>query len=475
MDNYSESKLSLKYYPLILLWLSVLTVSLAVCLRPVFGTSQQTSKAAKNVRHYAASLASEGLEKDDIQESLKDRQLDQQIKAVHSTLTALFQLNTNLMFVDLSDLPETAKNYAVAVEDIGQHFPELAAKFPDGTILLAKELVEDKFLRGGLRKEETVFLLNCSAPKELSLVAVNGIIAHELAHLLQKKRNCLLRGKERELNADFLAGWALSNRVVHRYYNLDLCNKYASDTAMASSVLFTTFANLGDDRVVSPDSYISNPHGVSDERYKVIKSGFNLEGRDLDAAYEASIQFVRNTPFSPVPLTNLDGIFSSIRRIFGSDPWKCSWDAVVPTSTMTVFPPTFTSNGCQMTIEQRRSIDYRIEGKDYKDEFLPPFRASAQIDTLDLTNVRILSLKELRKLPEPLAGIEATGLPDSWYEIRLDPIQGGVPPSSNRPRPRLTLILPNEEIAKAATAKLVSAIKVCQSNVDSHVLFESRK
>jgi len=469
MDNYCENPtpLRLRYHRLILLWLSFLSVPLSVPIPPIIGANQQTSRIARGVRHYAANLASEVL-KEDIRESLKDSQLDQQIKAVHSTLTTLFQLNTNLMFVEMSDSPERAKNTAVAVESISDFFPELSAKYPDGTILLAKELVEDKFLREGLRKD-TCFGQDCSAPRELSLVAVNGIMAHELAHLLQKKKRCLLRGKERELNADFLAGWALTNRVFYRYHLLDLWKKQASDVAMASSKLSDTFAKLGDDRLVSQDSYMSNPHGLGDERYRVIQSGVTLEGRDLDAAYEEGVQFVSNTPFTPIPLASLDGTFASIRQIVGSVPSKFSWDDPFLTG-ITVYPPNFTVNGCHMTVEQRRSSDYRINGKDYKDQFLPPYRYSAQLDSFDLTDpVRVFSVKEYRRFPWAFGTAQ---IPETWYVISLIPIRG---PSPLGGRTGLELIVQNQETAKAATARLVSAIKVCQNNADSHLLFDSKK
>jgi hypothetical protein len=163
--------------------------------------------------HYLANLGEAGISPEEarkrVREHLSNPDLEKRVKATFETIRELLGLKANLMFLDLSGLSaQYASRYASAIRDVSLEFPTISESYPDGTILVAMELMEDKFLKDGLRKTID-FLLKCAPADELSVVSINGIMAHELAHLLQDKLNLPLGSKEREVHADFMSGWAL--------------------------------------------------------------------------------------------------------------------------------------------------------------------------------------------------------------------------------------------------------------------------
>ena len=267
-------------------------ISVGLILQQVVYADESTPTA-----HYAASLGETGIDPAEIRErvhqSLHDAKLDLQIKAVHQTLADLFGLKANLMFADLKGAlaAPDAGRFAVPVQDIRAFFPALRAVYPDGTVLLSAELVEDKYLKEGLRQAQKS-LIDCSAPEQLSYISINGIIAHELAHLLQAKQRLALDGKGRELHADFLAGWALAARVIYRNYTLDLCRTAESDSVLAAGTVANTFFSMGDDKV----GIIAQPsHGLGEQRKGAISAGSRLEGWDIDSASAEGLEFVSPT------------------------------------------------------------------------------------------------------------------------------------------------------------------------------------
>src|SRR5437588_782493 len=80
----------------------------------------------------------------------------------------LYALKTNVMFYEAND-----PNYAVAVQDISDLLPDINRDHPDGTVLLSKALLKDKFLKEGLRKSVPPFLgFNCNPPATFSYIAI---------------------------------------------------------------------------------------------------------------------------------------------------------------------------------------------------------------------------------------------------------------------------------------------------------------
>lgn len=102
--------------------------------------------------------------------------------------------------------------------------------------------------------------------------AVAGIMAHEFAHVLQLKKGCTLRGKHRELHADFLAG----------YY-------FGKNTGLGAGL--RNFANdlfsLGDYAFWSEQH-----HGTPEERVNAMLAGYNKRFVSSYSAYQEGIRYL---------------------------------------------------------------------------------------------------------------------------------------------------------------------------------------
>lgn len=127
---------------------------------------------------------------------------------------------------------------------------------PDGTIAMGLTLINSELSRDGG-----------------SGLAVPAIMAHEFAHIVQYKRNSQLSIKEKELQADYLAGWYLGNRWIY------------TDTRAA----FQSFFEMGDYQFNSP-----NHHGTPKQRLSAIKAGFEATKQSFDQAYNKSAEFVKS-------------------------------------------------------------------------------------------------------------------------------------------------------------------------------------
>jgi hypothetical protein len=103
-------------------------------------------------------------------------------------------------------------------------------------------------------------------------LAVAGIMAHEFGHIFQCDKSSPLREKNRELQADFLAGWYLHNAKAA--YGLDI-------SGFARSVW-----SKGDYQFTSPLH-----HGTPDERVRAMAAGFRTDTTDADEAYDASLKY----------------------------------------------------------------------------------------------------------------------------------------------------------------------------------------
>jgi len=127
---------------------------------------------------------------------------------------------------------------------------------PDGTVVFGLTLIDSE-----LRRDNGYGL------------AVPAIMAHEFAHIVQYKRGSTLSTKQKELQADYLAGWYLGNRWIY------------TDVRAA----FEAFFQMGDYQFNNP-----NHHGTPQQRLAAIQAGFQATRLSFDQAYQQSSAFVKS-------------------------------------------------------------------------------------------------------------------------------------------------------------------------------------
>lgn len=110
--------------------------------------------------------------------------------------------------------------------------------------------------------------------------ALVGILAHEFAHIVQAQRRSALRGRDRELHADFLAGWYCGRRSS-RLQDLRAFAVSLWDRATRDAEAFEH----------APDT---ESHGSPQRRVAAMLAGFDLRARALDAAFAAGARWVRH-------------------------------------------------------------------------------------------------------------------------------------------------------------------------------------
>lgn len=132
----------------------------------------------------------------------------------------------------------------------------LSPNGPDGTIVMGLSLIRAELQRDGGAG-----------------LAVPAIMAHEFAHVVQFKRGSRMSVKEKELQADYLAGWYMGNRWI------------VTDTRSA----FAAFFEMGDYQFNHPDH-----HGTPTQRLAAIQEGLRNSNQSLESAYVASAAFVRS-------------------------------------------------------------------------------------------------------------------------------------------------------------------------------------
>ncbi|MBK8242620.1 MAG: hypothetical protein IPK88_04275 [Saprospiraceae bacterium] len=127
----------------------------------------------------------------------------------------------------------------------------------DGTILLGLELSE--------QTEQDVF---------------DYIIYHEAAHIFDFKNNLDLSGKERELFADFVAGFMLGWLHSRENHYSQMMTKFEPNKDWSLDLkrredhivrVFRKFYNIGDYNFNSPSH-----HGTPSERLNIVKKGYRL-------------------------------------------------------------------------------------------------------------------------------------------------------------------------------------------------------
>ena len=105
-----------------------------------------------------------------------------------------------------------------------------------------------------------------------------SIMAHEYAHIAQNVRHSKLQGRNRELQADYLAGWFLGFCKTTMHPHLE--EKQA----------FKCFYSLGDNLYTHPGH-----HGTPQQREDAISRGYSIgEGgqKNIDEAYRLSEKYI---------------------------------------------------------------------------------------------------------------------------------------------------------------------------------------
>ncbi|MBX7154292.1 MAG: hypothetical protein U0Y96_02445 [Candidatus Kapaibacterium sp.] len=102
--------------------------------------------------------------------------------------------------------------------------------------------------------------------------AVAGVMAHEFAHILQIKKHCTLTQTQKELQADYLAGYYFGTKS---YLSYGLRN------------FATSLYELGDYNFWDP-----NHHGTPTERVNAMMAGYKMAGKSIDVAYREGVKYV---------------------------------------------------------------------------------------------------------------------------------------------------------------------------------------
>jgi hypothetical protein len=168
---------------------------------------------------------------------------DEYLNAEKKYLEKIFAVKVKMRILDDSGTPNA---YATKESDNPLSF--------DGSVYLGLTLIADEL------------------KAENGLASVNGIMAHEFAHILQEKLKCTLEGSQRELHADFLAGFYMGRRGTYT----------ADDIAAFGLSLF----KKGDSEIWSEAH-----HGTPEQRLQTLLAGFHtatLTDSPSDA-YEAGI------------------------------------------------------------------------------------------------------------------------------------------------------------------------------------------
>lgn len=119
---------------------------------------------------------------------------------------------------------------------------------------------------------------NCVEKRNIGPLVLTAILAHEYAHILQEDNNCDLKGKYKELHADFMSGFYLGKMLSE------------TNKIFVQDVMAYTFYKTGDREVNNPQH-----HGKPDERMKAALKGFSLEMQknDIFEVYSFGLDFVK--------------------------------------------------------------------------------------------------------------------------------------------------------------------------------------
>lgn len=181
-------------------------------------------------------------------------QLDQIISLDMFTLYDLYGVKANLFLFLNNDSHNAFANPSVS-----------DSRFPNGTVLFGADLMRDEFRNSTTRQG----------------FAIPAILAHEMGHILQMNKNCALSTMQKELQADFLAGYYLSVRS-------DLMKDKGIPVYTFAPEAFKSFFNKGDYEFNSPEH-----HGTPEQRLAAVIAGYNCDLTDIDEIYDAGKKYVQ--------------------------------------------------------------------------------------------------------------------------------------------------------------------------------------
>lgn len=197
--------------------------------------------------------------------------LDRLISIGSQYALARFEVNPNLLYYD----DGTSPNAFAFFNGSG-----------DGIIRIGGKLVQTEF-----RLWIKDFLEQCHRlgknPNQLlrdgkagGPFAIDAIIAHEAAHILQAKMGVAFNSRNTELQADFLAGWHIAN--YHRIFQSE------SKEFRIKKDGIRAFYSRGDYAFNSPQH-----HGTPDQRSSAFLAGFNTGDMSLEKVWNKSMEYRR--------------------------------------------------------------------------------------------------------------------------------------------------------------------------------------
>jgi hypothetical protein len=199
--------------------------------------------------------------------------LDFEVSSNLAQLALRFRVLPRIYFMNDATSPD-ALSSPVKLGDPNDYPPE---RDPFGTILLGINLLTSEFR---------------STPQGQRNYTVTAIMAHELGHTLQFVAQSQLPTMQREIQADFLAGWAIKSL------------KQTTAPDIKESAIFGTFYDRGDTAFFSPEH-----HGTKEERLEAFLAGFKVDTDDVRVAYSRAETYVLTTRFPgrQVPVGALPG------------------------------------------------------------------------------------------------------------------------------------------------------------------------
>jgi hypothetical protein len=181
--------------------------------------------------------------------------LDFEVGSNQAQLELRFRVLPRIYFMNDATSPN-ALSCPVKLGDPNDYPPE---RDPFGTILLGINLLTSEFR---------------STPQGQRNYTVTAIMAHELGHTLQYLKRSQLRNPQRELQADFLAGWAIK------------CLK-RTGWPIEEGDIIGSFYKKGD------SAFFSSDHGTKEQRLEAFLAGFKVDNDDVNVAYTQAETFVR--------------------------------------------------------------------------------------------------------------------------------------------------------------------------------------
>jgi len=162
-----------------------------------------------------------------------------------------------------------------ATEGAPGDYPDSMSSY--GTVILGNSLVAQELTRDGGQG------------------AIEAVLAHEFAHIMQFQRRFPMEGKLRELHADYLAGWHVGHlkRGEGAKPGDDEPPVAAPpdgiDAAYDEVAWFAAFYRRGD-----TDFYSKEHHGTKKQRGDAFFAGFECKSNTINGAYAEGERYVKS-------------------------------------------------------------------------------------------------------------------------------------------------------------------------------------